>query len=450
MSQKTTYDCLIMGAAGRDFHNFQAFFRNRPEFRVRAFTAAQIPFIETRSFPRSLAGPLYNQDIPILPESELPQLIRTWQIDFVFLAYSDLSHEEVMHKASLVEANGASFVLLGPRHTQLTTHKPVIAVTAVRTGAGKSPLSQFLAAELKKHGIRVGVLRHPMPYGNLEQQTVERFATFDDLERLQCTLEEREEYEPYLEAGHVVFAGVDYAAIVSLAEKESDLLIWDGGNNDFSFLKPTVQLCVVDALRPGHETTYHPGEINLRTADIVIINKVRHADATRVAAMKEQIATLRPEATVICSDLEIVVDDPEKIRDRSVLVVEDGPTLTHGGMSHGAGMLAARQYQAREVCDPRPGAVGTIAEAYRQFPHLQDVLPALGYSEGQRQELATTIAASDAETIIDASPCGIDRLLKLTRPVARVRYRFVQLDGSPLLDCILAKLHEVTRSKLIH
>jgi predicted GTPase len=438
----TIYNCLILGAAGRDFHNFQTFFKTRPEFRVRAFTATQIPFIESRTFPRSLAGPLYDADIPIFPESQLPELIRRLEIDFVFLAYSDLSHEEVMHKASLVQACGASFALLGPRQTQLVAHKPVIAVSAVRTGAGKSPLSQYLAKELTSRGQRVGILRHPMPYGDLERQTVERLATFEDLQRFQCTVEEREEYEPYLEAGLVVFAGVDYAQILARAEAEADMLLWDGGNNDFSFLKPTVSICVVDALRPGHETTYYPGETNLRMADIVVINKVRQAKADSLAAIRGRIAGVRSKAAVIESDLEVAVDDPSLIAGKRVLVVEDGPTLTHGGMSYGAGTIAARQCGARELVDPRPAAVGTIADVYRQFPHLENVLPALGYSDEQRRELAETIERSGADVVVDASPCRLDRLLNLSLPMVRVRYRFVQLSGEPLVASVLSLLKE--------
>lgn len=432
--------CLIMGAAGRDFHNFQTFFRARPEFRVLAFTAAQIPFIESRSFPRSLAGPLYDADIPIFPESQLLDLIRRLEIDWVFLAYSDLSHEEVMHKASNVQACGASFALLGPRQTQLATHRPVIAVTAVRTGAGKSPLSQFLAGELTKQGRRVGVLRHPMPYGDLERQAVERFASYDDLQRFECTIEEREEYEPYLDAGLTVFAGVDYAQILARAEAEADLLLWDGGNNDFSFLRPTVNICIVDALRPGHVMTYYPGETNLRSADVVVINKVRQASDEVLVALRGRIAELNPRAKVVESDLAVTVEDPALILGKRVLVVEDGPTLTHGGMSYGAGTIAAKLFGARELVDPRPGAVGTIAEAFQKFPHLHNVLPALGYSEQQRQELAQTIAASGAEVVVDASPCRLDRLVPLPVPMVRVRYRFEQLRGEPLLELILSRI----------
>ncbi len=431
------HNCLIMGAAGRDFHNFQTFFRNRPEFRVCAFTATQIPFIETRAFPRSLAGPHYEADIPIYPESRLPELIASLHIDWVFLAYSDLSHEDVMHKASLVQAHGASFALLGPRHTQLTASKPVIAVTAVRTGAGKSPLSQWLAGELVRRRQQVGILRHPMPYGDLEQQRVERLASWDDLKRFDCTVEEREEYEPYIEQGLVVFAGVDYAQILAAATAESDVILWDGGNNDFSFVAPTVTLCVVDALRPGHETAYYPGETNLRLADIVVINKVGAAEAAAMAAIKKRIAEVNSAAIVLESDLEVEVDKPQHVAGRKVLVVEDGPTLTHGGMRYGAGTIAANRFQATQLIDPRPFAVGTIADVFREYPHLANVLPALGYSEEQRNDLKATIEQSGAEVILDASPCRLDRLLTLTMPVVRVRYRFLQVGGPPLVDTIL-------------
>jgi len=434
------FNCLIMGAAGRDFHNFQTFFRDRPEFRVRAFTATQIPYIDQRHFPRSLAGPLYDADIPIYPESQLSELIHTLDIDWVFLAYSDLPHVEVMHKASWVESCGASFALLGPRHTQLVAQIPVIAVTAVRTGAGKSPLSQWLAAELLTRDLRAGVLRHPMPYGNLEQQAVERLASFDDLRRFDCTVEEREEYEPYIERGMVVFAGVDYARILAAATAESDVILWDGGNNDFSFVRPTVGICVADALRPGHETSYYPGETNLRMADIVVINKVRGAAAGAVREIRERVVEYNPRAKVIEADLEVEVDRPEALVGRKVLVVEDGPTLTHGGMAYGAGMIAARRYGAQTLVDPRPAAVGSIAAALRDFPHLDRVLPALGYSDAQRRDLAATIEASGADVVLDASPCRLDRLLDLKLPLVRARYRFQQVSGEPLLDLVLGRL----------
>jgi predicted GTPase len=436
-----TFHCLIMGAAGRDFHNFQTFFRDRPSFRVCAFTAAQIPYIESRTFPRALAGPNYTSDIPIYSELELPELIARFAIQFVFLAYSDLSHADVMHKASLVQASGASFVLLGPQHTQLNSKRPVIAVTAVRTGAGKSPLSLWLARQLNDRSTRTVVLRHPMPYGHLERQAVERFETHEDLDRFECTIEEREEYEPYIEQRLVVFAGVDYRAILALAEAEADIILWDGGNNDFSFVRPTVSIVVVDALRPGHEVGYYPGETNLRAADIVVINKVGSASAETLSGIRTRIHANNFTAEVVEADLEILVDQPEAISGKRVVVVEDGPTLTHGEMSFGAGTLAARRFGAREIVDPRPFAVGSLAEAYVKFPHLGPVVPALGYSAQQCQELQQTIDRCGADVILDASPCRLNRILDLKTKLVRVSYEFRQVSGPPLLESIRSKLH---------
>ena len=436
-----TFNCLIMGAAGRDFHNFQTFFRDRPGFRVCAFTAAQIPYIESRAFPCALAGPGYTSDIPIYSELQLPELIARLEIQFVFLSYSDLSHTDVMHKASLVQASGASFVLLGPKHTQLNSTKPVIAVTAVRTGAGKSPLSQWIARKLTDAGKRVAVLRHPMPYGDLQRQAVERFANHHDLDRFACTIEEREEYEPYIEQGLVVFAGVDYRAILTRAEAEAEIILWDGGNNDFSFLRPTVSIVVVDALRPGHEVGYYPGETNLRSADIVVINKVGNAEAEALSGIRERIQANNRTAEIVEADLEILVDRPEAISGKRVLVVEDGPTLTHGDMSFGAGTLAARRYGAREIIDPRPFAVGSIAEAYARFPHLGPVVPALGYSAHQCLELQQTIDRCGADVIVDASPCRLNRILDLRTSLVRVSYKFRQVSGTPLFESINSKIN---------
>lgn len=431
-----------MGAAGRDFHDFQTFFRGRPQFCVRAFTATQIPFIEARQFPRELAGPNYGTDIPIFPESELPELIRRFDVDFVFLSYSDLAHEEVMHKASLVQASGASFALLGPRQTQLSSQKPVISVTAVRTGCGKSPISQLLGRYLTGAGYRVGILRHPMPYGDLSRQAVERLATSDDLDKYQCTVEEREEYEPYLEAGLVVFAGVDYGRILTQAESESDVILWDGGNNDFAFVKPGLSITVADALRPGHEVRYYPGETNFRSADVVVINKVGTADPESLAQLRARVAAYNPQACLIEGDLEITVDQAERIAGRTVLVVEDGPTVTHGGMAYGAGFIAAQKYHARELIDPRSCALGSIAQALRQYPHVQSVLPALGYSATQRDDLKQTIENSGAELVIDATPARLERFMELSVPVARVRYNFRQNQGPLLEDLVSTFLSE--------
>lgn len=434
------FRCIVMGAAGRDFHDFLSFLRARAQtFRVVAFTAEQIPFISERSFPRELAGPAYAEDIPIHDEEELVRLIREHRIDFVFLSYSDLAHEDVMHRASVVQAAGASFALLGPEHTQLRSTLPVLAVTAVRTGAGKSPLSQAIAARLTGAGRRVGVLRHPMPYGDLRRQGVQRFATTDDLDRHECTVEEREEYEPYVERGLVLYAGVDYRAILERAEAESDVILWDGGNNDVAFVRPDLHLVIVDALRPGHEVAYYPGETNLRRADVVVINKVDGATADALRTVRRNVARAAPGADVVEAALVVTSEDDDAIRGRRVLVVEDGPTTTHGGMPSGAGLLAAERAGAT-VLDPRPFAVGTVADAYRDYPHLGPVLPALGYSETQRSELAATIRRAEPEVVVDGSPARLDRLLRLEVPVVRVRYRFAQRSGPDLFATVDAWL----------
>ncbi len=431
-----TLNCIIMGAAGRDFHDFQTFFCDRPEYRVCAFTATQIPFIESRAFPRELAGPHYDADIPIVPESQLPDLIRQFDIDFVFLAYSDLSHEQVMHKASLVQSCGASFALLGPKHTQLASTKPVIAVTAVRTGAGKSPISQMLGRQLTAAGYRTGIIRHPMPYGDLARQASQRLATAQDLDDFQCTIEEREEYEPYIECGLVIFAGVDYSRILALAEAEADVILWDGGNNDYAFIRPGLSIVVADALRPGHEIAYYPGETNLRAADVVVINKVQDADVDALGEMRTRIRQYNPRAEIVEGNLAIEVDRPELIRGQRVLVVEDGPTLTHGGMTLGAGTIAAQQEGAGQRIDPRASAVGSIAATLERYPQLQGVLPALGYSEQQCNELTETIENSGADAVIDASPAGLGRLLKVSIPMVRVRYQFRHVSGPKLTELV--------------
>ncbi|MFO0709398.1 MAG: hypothetical protein U0353_06140 [Sandaracinus sp.] len=434
MSQ--TLRCIVMGAAGRDFHDVQTFFRTHPGFRVLAITAAQIPFIDERAFPRELAGPSYEADIPIVDESELPRLVKEHAIDFVFLSYSDLSHVEVMHKAAIAEAAGASFALLGPRHTQLASRLPVIAVTASRTGAGKSPITQFLAAHLRARGRRVGVLRHPMPYGDLRAQVVQRFATPDDLERHRCTIEEREEYAPYVAMGMPIFAGVDYARVLAAAEAEADVILWDGGNNDTPFLRPDLWITVVDALRPGHELAYHPGETNLRAAHVIVISKVARARPEDVATVEANVHAANPAARVIHADLRVRVEPEGAIEGKRVLVVEDGPTVTHGGMAFGAGTVAAREGGARALVDPRPFAVGTIAQAFGRYAHLGAVLPALGYSEAQRRELAETIERAAPELVVDGSPAGVVDMLGITLPCARVRYTLAQVSG-PKLEALV-------------
>ncbi len=429
--------CVVLGAAGRDFHDVQTFFKRHPDWRVVAITAAQIPFIERRSFPRELAGEGYDEDIPIRLESELPTLLRDLSVDLVALSYSDLSHAEVMHKASLALSHGAGFVLLPPRETTLQSQRPVVSVTAVRTGAGKSPLTQHIARSLAS---RVAVLRHPMPYGDILRQRAERFAVEADLDRYECTLEEREEYLPYLEMGLTVFAGVDYQRILEAAERECDVILWDGGNNDLPFVRPDLSITVVDALRPGHEVGYHPGEANLRAADVVAINKVSGATPEALAAVRANVAAYAPGARVIESDLEVWAEPEEIIRGRRALVIEDGPTVTHGGMAYGAGTLAARRYGARELIDPRPFAVGTVAAAYAAYPHMGAVLPALGYAEAQRAELAETIRRCAPEVVVDGSPARVARTLGVDVPVARVRYRFVQRAGDDVMDLVDAAL----------
>ncbi|MCC6873648.1 MAG: hypothetical protein IT378_04995 [Sandaracinaceae bacterium] len=434
-----TIRCIVMGAAGRDFHDVMTFFRSHDHFRVMAITAHQIPFIDQRAFPRELAGPAYDADIPIHLERELPRLIRELEVELVFLSYSDLAHEDVMHRASIVQAAGASFVLLGPRQIQLRSSLPVVAVTAARTGAGKSPLSQGIARHLKSRGTRVGILRHPMPYGDLRAQAVQRFASPEDLDRHHCTIEEREEYAPYVDAGQVVFAGVDYATILAHAELESDVILWDGGNNDVPFVAPSLWIVVVDALRPGHEAGYYPGETNLRSADVVVINKISGAAPEGLATVRANVAALRPTARVIESDLEVTADEAAALAGRRVIVIEDGPTLTHGGMPSGAGLVAARNVGAHPI-DPRPFAVGTIAQAYRDFPHLGPVLPALGYSDAQIRELSETIAAARPDAILDASPAHATTWIAHDAPAHRARYRFVQRGGPDLLALVDAAL----------
>ena len=437
---KEKYNCIVMGAAGRDFHIFLSFLRNNEHFRVKAFTATQIPFIGGRDFPQSLAGSEYEEDIPIHDESEMTGLIKSLEIDFVFFAYSDISHQELMHRASLVQAAGASFVMLCPEHTQLKADVPVVSITATRTGAGKSPLTQWLARSLIDKGKRVAVIRHPMPYGNLDLQRVQRFAVPEDLDAQNCTIEEREEYEPYVEMGIPIYAGVDYQAILNESQCDADIVLWDGGNNDFSFIRPDLDIVVVDALRAGHEIDYFPGEVNFRRADILVISKADTAAPGAVYDIRERAGSLNPDAVICTADLEISVDHPELMLDQRVLVIEDGPTVTHGGMSFGAGIVATTHYGGTPV-DPRPYAEGTILDTFAAFPHLERVLPAMGYSEEQRQALRATVLACFEEEnvacIVDASPARFDWGFDEKVPIVRVSYRFRQLDGPPLLQEVL-------------
>ncbi len=429
---------LIMGAAGRDFHNFNVHFRNRNDCRVVAFTATQIPNIEGRVYPAQLAGPLYPEGIPIYPEDDLADLIREHDIDEVVFAYSDISHEYVMHKASIALAAGADFRLMGLDTTQLAASKPVISVGAARTGSGKSQTSRRVAQILQDLGYHVAVIRHPMPYGDLRQQAVQRFATFEDLDAQNCTIEEREEYEPHLARGSVVFAGVDYEQILRQAETEADVILWDGGNNDLPFYRSDFHIVVVDPHRPGHEMRYHPGEANVRLADVIVINKVDTAAPEDILAVRENMRRLNPEAVLVEAASPIFVDDPEAIRGKRVIVVEDGPTLTHGEMAYGAGWVAARRYGAREILDPRPFAVGSILETYAKYPTTGNVLPAMGYGERQMRELEETLNRSDADLILVGTPIDLTRILDLNKPSQRVRYELQEI-GRPTLAELLKR-----------
>lgn len=429
---------LIMGAAGRDFHNFNVFFRKNPDYKVVAFTATQIPNIEGRKYPSQLSGENYPEGIPIHPEEELTSLIDEMNIHQVIFAYSDVSHEYVMHKASEVLAAGADFRLMGLDSTQIKSEKPVVSVCAVRTGSGKSQTTRRVAQILKEMGHQVAVIRHPMPYGDLVKQAVQRFGELSDLDKHECTIEEREEYEPHIVNDVLVFAGVDYEAILRQAEKEADIILWDGGNNDLPFYVPDFQIVVADPHRPGHETSYHPGEANARTADAFVINKVDTADAQNVIDLHESLHKLAPEAVILEAASPIFVDDPQQIRGKRVLVVEDGPTLTHGGMAYGAGWVAARRFGAAEIVDPRPYAVGSIKTTYENYPTTGNVLPAMGYGDQQIKELQETINQADVEMVIIGTPIDLGNLLKINKPSQRVRYE-LQVIGQPTLKDLLVE-----------
>lgn len=430
---------LIMGAAGRDFHNFNTFFRGNPDYEVVAFTATQIPDIEGRRYPAELAGDGYPEGIPIYSEDELPELIESLKVDQVVFAYSDVSHVYVMHKASLVNALGADFWLMGPNKTMIKSTKKVVAVTAVRTGSGKSQTTRYVGKVLTEAGKKVAVIRHPMPYGKLEEQVVQRFATYEDLDLHNCTIEEREEYEPHIDIGMVVYAGVDYEAILRRAEQEADIILWDGGNNDLPFYYTDLHIVVVDPHRAGHETTYHPGESNLRRADVAIINKVDSADAGAVEAVKAAIAANNPKAEIIMANSPITVDEPDLIKGKQVLVVEDGPTLTHGDMAYGAGVIAAEKLGAAQLIDPRPFAVGSIKKTFEKYNHLEKLLPAMGYGKTQIAELAETINRSPAEIVVIGTPIDLRRVMKLDKPAVRVRYELEEI-GTPRLAELLKKV----------
>ena len=427
---------IIMGAAGRDFHNFNVYFRENEEYEVVAFTATQIPGIEERTYPPELAGPNYPNGIPIYPEERLPELIRKYNVGEVVFAYSDVSHEYVMHRASIALAAGADFRLMGPSTTMLKAKVPVVSVGAVRTGCGKSQTSRKVAKILKSNGYRVVVIRHPMPYGDLRKQVCQRFATFEDLDKYECTIEEREEYEPHLRNGIVVYAGVDYEKILREAEKEADIIVWDGGNNDLPFYKPDLHIVVADPHRPGHELRYHPGEANLRMADVVVINKVDTAKPENIEKVEENIRAVNPKAIIIKAESPMTVENPELIKDKRVLVIEDGPTLTHGEMPYGIGAIAAEKFGAKELIDPRPYAVGSIVEAYKKYTHLGPILPALGYGEQQIKELEETINRAPCEVVVVGTPIDLRKLIKINRPAVYVRYELQEV-GSPNLKEIL-------------
>jgi len=428
---------LIMGAAGRDFHNFNTFFRDNDQFEVVAFTATQIPGIDGRQYPPELAGKLYPKGIPIYEESELNRLIKELEVERVVFSYSDVSHEYVMHRGSQVLAAGADYWLLGPKATQIKSNKPLVSIGAVRTGSGKSQTTRHVATTLQELGFKVAAIRHPMPYGNLIRQTAQRFADYDDLDEYECTIEEREEYEPHIDRGIVIYAGVDYEKIIRMAEEEADIIVWDGGNNDLPFYVPDMHIVVADPHRPGHEVTYHPGEANLRMADVVVLNKVDTADYAKIQTVRANIQAVNPNAIVLEAASPIFVDNPAAIRGKRVLVVEDGPTLTHGEMAYGAGVVAAQRFGAAEIIDPRPFAVGSIQAVYAKYPTTGNVLPAMGYGDDQMKELEETINKSKADLVIIATPIDLRRVINVKLPMERVRYE-LQVIGTPTLADLLA------------
>lgn len=433
---KKPKNILIMGAAGRDFHNFNMVYRDDPNSRVVAFTAAQIPDIAGRRYPPALAGPLYPDGIPIVDEADLDEMCREQAVDQVVFAYSDVSHAQVMQKACIALATGADFLLLGPRRTMLQAKVSVIAICAVRTGCGKSQTTRWLAALLKDHGLHVAVIRHPMPYGDLERQAVQRFATRADLDAANCTIEEREEYEPHLALGTIVYAGVDYAQIMAQAEQEADIILWDGGNNDFSFLRPDLQIVLVDPLRPGNETSHYPGEAVLRMADIVVLAKANSAADADIQSVTENTRRINPTATLVRAASPVTLDDPERVRGKRVLVVEDGPTLTHGEMPFGAGVIAARRCGAASMADPRPYLQGSLADTFAAYPHIGTLLPAMGYGDRQIRDLEATINGCPCDLVLSATPIDLTAVLEANKPVVRVRYAY-QDNSTPTLETVI-------------
>jgi predicted GTPase len=436
---------IIMGAAGRDFHNFNVYFRDNPAYRVVAFTATQIPDIEGRTYPAALAGSLYPKGIPIFAEEELVTLITGHAIDRVVFAYSDVPYDYVMTKGAEVNAAGADFIMLGPHATMLRSRVPVISVCAVRTGSGKTSVSKKLCQLLRARTKTVVVVRHPMPYGNLAEQAVQRFSSYKDIERMGCTIEEREEYETHIDAGCTVYAGVDYEQILRQAETEADIIIWDGGNNDFSFFKPNLNIVVADPHRAGDEVTYYPGEINARMADVVVINKQDTAELEKIELVRRNIMRINPDAKIIDSASPITVEHPELIKGKRVLVVEDGPTLTHGGMKYGAGLIAARKAGAKEIVDPRPFITGTIIETFTEYPNIGPLLPAMGYSEEQINDLEQTINAAECDAVVIGTPIDLTRVITMNKPATRVRYGIKEIGDATLEAVVDTFLKQVNR-----
>ena len=429
---------IIMGAAGRDFHNFNVYFRDNEYYQVVGFTATQIPDIEGRKYPAVLAGKLYPEGIPIYAEKDLASLIKEKDVEQVFFSYSDTPHEYVMHKASEVQAAGASFILLGPDETMIKSKKPVVSVCAVRTGCGKSQTTRKIALLLKEKGRKVVAIRHPMPYGDLAKQAVQRFGTYEDMIKHKCTIEEMEEYEPHIKQGIIVYAGVDYGAILEEAEKEADIILWDGGNNDIPFYKSDLEIVVVDPHRPGHELLYYPGETNFRRADVLVINKMGTADKENIDIVLNNIKKYNPKATIIRANSPIQVDEGEKIEGKKVLVIEDGPTLTHGEMKYGAGIVAAEKYKAAEIIDPRPYAVGSIKSTFEKYKHLDRVLPAMGYGKKQIEELKETINKAECDLVVSGTPIDLGKLIQTNKSILRVAYNLEEI-GSPDLKEVLKK-----------
>ena len=434
---------IIMGAGGRDFHNFNVYFKNNPRYKVVGFTANQIPNIEGRLYPPELSGELYPEGVKVFPEEQLSDLIREHKVDLVALSYSDIPHLEVMHKAGIAMAEGADFILIGATYTMLRSKKPVVAVCAVRTGCGKSQTTRKVCDILHGLGKKVVAVRHPMPYGDLRAQAVQRFSSYEDFEKHKCTLEEREEYEPLVEKGIIVYAGVDYGKILEAAEEEADVIVWDGGNNDTPFYFPDVHIVLFDPHRPGHELLYYPGETNMLMANIAIINKVDTASPENVELVRSNIRKNAPDAEILLAESPVLVNDPERIRGKRVLVVEDGPTLTHGEMAYGAGVIAAKTFGASELVDPRPYAVGTMAETYRKYTHIGPLLPAMGYSRQQLADLEETINQADCDLVLFATPIHLTRIVSINKPTIRVRYEYKDHEGASLQETLKHKLSGV-------